>query len=84
MQGSVGISSHQTRRCAFPRSAPCCATGGQFGCDYHTPDDGRAMDRKILPPDRPNNGAGLIAILLLSLSLWPVVWELVSVIRQYL
>jgi hypothetical protein len=42
------------------------------------------MDRKILPQDRPNNGAGLIAILLLSPCLWPVVWELVSIIRQYL
>jgi hypothetical protein len=84
MQGSVGISSHQTRRCAFPRSTPCCATGGHFGCDYHTPDDGRADGQKILPQNRPNNGAGLIAILLLSLCLWPVVWELVSVIRQYL
>jgi hypothetical protein len=42
------------------------------------------MDRKILPQDRPNKGAGLIAILLLLLCLWPVVWELVSAIRQYL
>jgi hypothetical protein len=42
------------------------------------------VDRKILPQDRPNKGAGLIAILLLSLCLWPGVWELVLVIRQYL
>jgi hypothetical protein len=84
MQGSVGISSHQTRCCAFPRSAPCCAIGANsVAITTHRMMDG-PMDRKILPQDRPNNGAGLIAILLLSLCLWPVVWELVSVIPQYL
>jgi len=42
------------------------------------------MDRKILSQDRPDKGAGLVAILLLSLCLWPVVWELAPAIRQYL
>jgi hypothetical protein len=42
------------------------------------------MDRKILPQDRPDKGAALIAILLLSLCLWPMVWELASAMRQYL
>jgi hypothetical protein len=42
------------------------------------------MDRKILPQDRPDKGAALIAIFLLSLCLGPVVWELASAIRQYL
>jgi hypothetical protein len=42
------------------------------------------MDKKILPQDRPDRGAGLIAILLLSLCLWPVVWELASAISRYL
>jgi len=42
------------------------------------------MERKILPQDRPDKGAALIAILLLSLCLAPVVWELASAIRRYL
>jgi hypothetical protein len=42
------------------------------------------MDRKILPQDQPDKGAGLIAILFLSLCLWPMVWELASAILQYL
>ena len=42
------------------------------------------MDRKILPQNRPDRGAGLIAILLLSLCLRPVVWELASAISRYL
>jgi hypothetical protein len=42
------------------------------------------MDRKILPQDRPDKGAGLIAIFILSLCLWPMVWELASAILQYL
>jgi hypothetical protein len=42
------------------------------------------MERKNLPQDRPDKGAGLTAILLLSLCLWPMVWELASAILQYL
>jgi len=41
------------------------------------------MDRKIISQDRLT-GEDLIAILLLSLCLLPVVWELASAMRQYL
>jgi hypothetical protein len=44
---------------------------------------GGLMDRKILPQDRLT-GADLIAILLVSLCLSPVVWELASAIRRFL
>jgi len=42
------------------------------------------MNGKILPQDRLENREVLIAILLLSLCLWPMVWELASAILQYL
>jgi hypothetical protein len=45
---------------------------------------GGLMHRRILPQDRLGKGAGLIAILLLSLCLSPVVWELASAIRRFL
>jgi len=41
------------------------------------------MGKNILPQDRLTR-ADLIAILLLSLCLWPVVWELALAIHRYL
>jgi hypothetical protein len=42
------------------------------------------MERKILSQDGLNKGEALIAILLFSLCMWPVVWELASAISRYL
>jgi hypothetical protein len=42
------------------------------------------MDRKILSQDRLSKGEALIAILLLSLWIGPVVWDLASVVLRYL
>jgi hypothetical protein len=42
------------------------------------------MDRKIPSQDRLSKGEALIAILLLSLCIGPVVWELASVVLRYL
>ena len=62
------------RRCANSGVAAAIAT--------HRIMDG-LMDRKIISQDRLT-GEDLIAILLLSLCLLPVVWELASAMRQYL
>jgi hypothetical protein len=42
------------------------------------------MDRKMSSQDRLSKGEALIAILLLSLCIGPVVWELASVVLRYL
>ena len=80
--GAVSEMSPQTRRRSFPRSAPL----RQFGVAAiatHRMMDG-LMNGKILPQDRLENREVLIAILLLSLCLFPVSWELASAILQYL
>jgi len=69
------VPSLALRRCVNSGVAAAIAT--------HRMMDG-LMERKILPQDRPDKGAALIAILLLSLCLAPVVWELASAIRRYL
>ena len=66
--------SRALRRCANSGVAAAIAT--------HPIMDG-LMDRKIISQDRLT-GEDLIAILLLSLCLLPVVWELASAMRQYL
>src|SRR6516162_559144 len=78
------------RRCPpKPDAAPslalrrCANSGVAAAIATHRMMDG-LMDRNILPQDQPNKGAGLIAILFLSLCLWPMVWELASAILQYL
>ena len=80
----------ERRRRLSPNPAPflpsLCAVAPNSGIAAATAThrmDG-LMERKIPPQDRPDKGAALIAILLLSLCLWPVVWELASAIRQYL
>jgi hypothetical protein len=82
--GTVSEMSPQTRRRSFPRSAPLRQSGGGAAAIATHRMMDRLMDRKILPQDRSDRGAGLIAILLLSLCLWPVVWELASAISRYL
>jgi hypothetical protein len=42
------------------------------------------MERKNLSQDGLNKGEALIAILLFSLCMWPVVWELASAVLRYL
>jgi hypothetical protein len=81
--GAVSEMSPETRPRSFPRSAPLRQFGDAAAIVTHRMVD-RLMDKRFLPQDRPDRGAGLIAILLLSLCLWPVVWELASAIRQYL
>jgi hypothetical protein len=42
------------------------------------------MGTKIPSQDGLKRGEALIAILLLSLCMWPVVWELASAVLRYL